>query len=79
MSQSRIMSTERDALWRDAQHWDRLGSYRCAADPRLMVPQRGGLGWTVNMGHRHAQALLWGFLCVVIAFVVGVALTAPAT
>lgn len=60
----------RDALWRDPARWNRWGSYTCAEDPRLMVRQRGA-GWTLNMGHPKAQVVLWGFLGVVIAFLVG--------
>jgi uncharacterized membrane protein len=71
-----LTKTERNALWQDPAHWDRFGSYRCAEDPRLMVPFRSGAGLTVNMGHRRAQQLLWGFLAVVIALVVGVAVLA---
>jgi len=63
-----VTAAERDALWREPVHW-RRGSYRCAADPRLFVPNRAGAGLTVNMGHRRAQVLLWGFLGVVIALV----------
>ena len=73
MPDRHITTTERDALWRDPAHWDRLGGYRCAEDPRLLVPQRNGSGWTVNMGHRRAQALLWSFLGAVVLFLVGVA------
>ena len=61
----------RDQLWRDPQHWDRLSVYRCPADPRLLVPARRGLGWTVNMAHRRAQLALWGVLGAVLALVAG--------
>ena len=66
-----LTTFELDALWRDLAHWDRWGSYSCAADPRLMVPKRGGGGWTVNMGHRRAQSVLWGFLAGIVALAVG--------
>ena len=64
----------RERLWRDPHHWEPFGIYRCADDPRLFVPARRGLGWTVNMGHRRAQTVLWSGLAVIIAFVVGLAL-----
>ena len=62
---------ESDALWLNPQHWGRLGVYTCPADSRLLVPARQGIGWTVNMGHRHAQLVLWTALVAVIGFVAG--------
>jgi uncharacterized membrane protein len=65
-----LVQDELDRLWSDARHWERFGVYRCAADRRLLVPQRGGKGWTVNMGHPRAQATLWGFVVLVSGVVV---------
>ncbi|MHB1313748.1 MAG: DUF5808 domain-containing protein [Gemmatimonadaceae bacterium] len=63
-------------LWAEPSHWNRDGSYQCAADPRLMVPKRHGGGWTLNMAHPRAQAVIWGILTVVISIAVVVALIA---
>jgi uncharacterized membrane protein len=45
----------------DASHWRGgwLGFYVNAQDPRLWVPKkRPGIGWTLNLGHRHARVVL---------------------
>ncbi len=65
-----------DALWNDPAHWDRDGSYRCAADPRLVVSKRGGGGWTMNMAHPKAQVAIWTFFGAVITIVVIVGIVA---
>ena len=57
---------EFDALWSSPGNWTRLGFYRCADDPRLMVPKRVGIGYTINLAHRRSW---W-----VLATLVGVAL-----
>jgi uncharacterized membrane protein len=59
------------AHWDNDANWNRDGSYRCAEDPRLMVPKRGGAGWTINVAHRRAQLVMWGFV-VAIAVTVSV-------
>lgn len=66
-----FVATPAETLWRDPAHWGRFGVYSCAADSRLLVPARGGLGWTVNMAHRHAQRMLWSVLGAVLVFVAG--------
>ena len=58
------------AHWEDAANWNRDGSYRCASDPRLIVPKRSGVGWTINVAHRRAQAAM---VLVVLAVVASVA------
>jgi uncharacterized membrane protein len=39
-------------------HWNWYGSYSCAADPRLVVRDRRGLGWTLNMAHPRANLVM---------------------
>lgn len=58
------------AHWGNPANWNRDGSYRCADDPRLIVPKRHGGGWTMNMAHRRAQAAMWFFLLVAAGSVV---------
>jgi uncharacterized membrane protein len=48
-------------------NWSRFGIYRCAADPRFMVRDRLGLGWTLNMAHPRAQQAIWSVLFGVLA------------
>ena len=59
---------ELESLVRDPAHWNR-GSYRCADDPRLLVPSPAGFGWTLNMAHAKAQVVVWLLLAGVVAFV----------
>ena len=51
-----------DRLWSDPAHWTRGGFYRCAADPRLMVLKRVGVGYTINIAHRRSWLVLGGLL-----------------
>ena len=53
-----------DHLWSDPAHWTRGSLYRCAADPRLMVLKRVGVGYTINIAHRRSWFLLIGLLMV---------------
>ena len=47
-----------EAFWRDPANW-RGGLYRCAADPRVIVPKRvKSTGWTINFAHRSAWSVL---------------------
>ena len=57
-----------ESLTRDPAHWHR-GSYRCADDPRLFIPNPAGFGWTLNMAHAKAQVVVWSLLAGVVAFV----------
>lgn len=61
-------SDELESLTGDPAHWHR-GSYRCADDPRLFVPNPAGFGWTLNMAHAKAQVATWSLLAGVVAFV----------
>ena len=56
-----------DGLWSDPVHWTRGGFYRCAADPRLMVLKRVGVGYTINTAHRRSWFVLGGLLAVAVA------------
>jgi uncharacterized membrane protein len=62
--------------WTNPDNWDRLGSYYCVDDPRLLVRDRARLGWTLNMGHRHVQRAIWVFLAAVILAVAAVGVAA---
>ncbi len=53
-----------DRLWGDARHWSRLGVYRCSEDPRLIVPKRRRVGWTLNFAHRRSWLALVGVMLV---------------
>jgi hypothetical protein len=54
-------------LWQDPQHW-RGGLYRCAADPRVIVPTSIPTGgWTVNFAHR--QQAVWAILLSIVVAV----------
>ena len=58
---------ELDRFWSDPAHWTRGGLYRCAADPRLMVLKRVGVGYTINIAHRWSWFVLIGLLGVAMA------------
>ncbi len=46
-------------LWADPNHWTPPGIYRCAADPRVIVPKRRPwAGWTINFAHPAAWPVL---------------------
>lgn len=53
------MSTtdELKKLWQDSGHWSGA-YYRCPEDPRLVVPKRKGVGWTINLGHPRGKESL---------------------
>jgi len=56
-----------DRLWSDPVNWTHSGVYRCAADPRLMVLKREGVGYTINIAHRRSWLLLGGLVVVSMA------------
>lgn len=60
-------SGELDRLWSDPAHWTQGGLYRCAADPRLMVLKRVGVGYTINVAHPRSWFVLIGLLAVTLA------------
>jgi len=56
---------EIDRLWNDPANWA-TGVYRCAADPRVVVPKRTqAMGWTINFAHPWAWPVI--LLSVVLA------------
>ena len=57
-------------LWSDPANWTPNGLYRCAADPRLLVLKRVGIGYTINIAHRRSWVVLGGILVVTMAPVV---------
>jgi hypothetical protein len=63
----KIAAEQLEKFWRDPANWKR-GIYRCAADPRVIVPKRiKWMGWTVNFSHRYA----WPSLLLIIALMAG--------
>jgi uncharacterized membrane protein len=68
-----MTAEDQDRLWADPGNWNPDGSYRCAADPRFLVPHQRGMGWTLNMEHPRAGMFMVGvvFAAVGIVFVVG--------
>ena len=64
--------------WQNAANWNGDGSYRCAEDPRLVVPKRNGVGWTINVAHRRAQAVMWLLLLAAVALVAVIGFSATA-
>lgn len=56
-----------EALWRDPAHWKFHLVYVCAADPRIVVPERHRwMGWTFNFAHRSAYLLTLAVLLVAV-------------
>jgi uncharacterized membrane protein len=66
-----MTSEDLERLWGDPSHWNRDGSYKCATDPRLIVPKRYGGGWTLNMEHPRAVIATIGLVLVVLGVAVG--------
>lgn len=54
---------ELDELWSDPANWTAL-RYRCTRDPRVVVPKRSRLGWTVNFGHPMAVPTLVAMIAI---------------
>lgn len=53
---------DNDASWRNERHWN-YGLYFSKDDSRLWVPKQVvWMGWTINLGHPAAPALLLGTL-----------------
>lgn len=53
-----------EKLWRNAANWTGIGFYRCADDPRWLVPKRNGGGWTVNVAQQRA---VWSIVAMILA------------
>jgi hypothetical protein len=63
-----VASPELEQLWKDPRHWTAGVIYRCAADPRVIVPkQRRWGGWTLNFAHQSAWLVLLGAVAVAVA------------
>ncbi len=57
---------ELDRLWANPRNWGLV--YRCAEDPRVIVPRRyRWMGWTINFAH----ALAWPVLALCFAIGLG--------
>src|SRR6266566_6905874 len=54
----KVTAEQLENFWRDPANW-KWGIYRCAADPRVIVPKRiKSMGWTINFAHRCAWPAL---------------------
>ena len=63
-----MAATELEELWQDPRHWTADIIYRCAADPRVIVPRRWRWGgWTLNFAHRSAWLVLLGAMVIAVA------------
>lgn len=58
---------ELEALRSDPANWTPIGFYRCAADPRLMVEKRIGVGYTINIAHHRSWLAFVGLIVVALA------------
>lgn len=68
MSESGAMLTDDDRFWK-------AGIFYCnPADASLFLPERFGIGWTLNWGRPAAWAILVGFVLVVAGFIAAVLL-----
>ena len=45
-------------LWSDPANWKSGIFYNCKADPRVIVPKRFGIGWTINFARASAFPVL---------------------
>lgn len=61
-----------DQSWSDPANWWAGIVYRAPADPRLIVPKRTRLGWTLNF----ARPAAWAMLAAIIALVIAVKIIA---
>jgi hypothetical protein len=64
---------ERLHLWSDPKHWSVFG-YRCADDPRVMVPKRDPrMGWTMNWASPWAAPAILALVVIALCPMLGVA------
>ncbi len=62
-----MAAPELERLWADPRHWKTPGIYRCAEDPRLIIPKRRRwAGWTLNFAHRTAWLVFLGSIVVAV-------------
>jgi len=73
---SKLKPTLSDMALANDEGWNAL-YYRNAKDPRLWVPKRWGIGWTINFAHRLAWPML--LLCLSPALIAIVILLTVAT
>ncbi len=63
--------TDQDRMWDDASNWKLGLFYYCTEDPRVIVPKRLGVGWTVNLASFTGQTLCVGLVvCVVVSVLI---------
>lgn len=75
-----MASAELERLWSDPRNWSPPGIYRCAADPRVIVPKRWRwAGWTINFAHPAAWWVLVGSVVVAAGPVLVLAASGRAT
>jgi hypothetical protein len=56
---------ELDRLWAKPENWGIV--YRCAEDPRVIVPRRRQwMGWTINFAHPRARLALLSSVAIVV-------------
>jgi len=56
---------ELDRLWARPENWSIV--YRCAEDPRVIVPRRRQwMGWTVNFAHPRARLVTLSSVAIVV-------------
>lgn len=60
----------------DDEHWKLGVFYFNKEDASLFLPERFGIGWTMNFARPAVWAIIIGFVAVTIAFVIGVSLLA---
>ena len=66
--------SEADSMPSDDDRYWKLGIfYYNPDDASLFLPERFGIGWTLNWGRRAAWALLIGDIAVVVLFIGGIA------
>jgi uncharacterized membrane protein len=71
-----MTNDEQERLWNDPGNWNADGSYRCAADRRLLVKNQLGFGWTLNMAHPRARGFMLGVVLLALGFVTVVGIVA---
>lgn len=65
-------SQDLEHLRSNPANWAWYGGYRCAADPRLIVRDRHGLGWALNEDHPRANLVKAAILVLVAAMLVAI-------
>jgi Family of unknown function (DUF5808) len=64
-----VTRNDLERIWSTPSNWSLV--YRCAQDPRIIVPRRRRwMGWTINFAH----PLAWPVLILSVLFAIGPAL-----